>query len=183
MLKGYAVYRHADEARGRVTALVDFVADPDDRTAFPALLSAVEAEARKAGSDKIRAFVMNGAFRNTMRSCGYAQVPSTIEFVAKVNAVQVGPDFYADTSALARHLWRFGPGPLMPYLTIGIDTESDNQWVTEARLNPTYRKYLRAPPPARAFPARRSPTDVPGDPSGRHRIPIGRDHSAACGFG
>ena len=99
VLKGYAVYRHWDEARGRVTALVDFVADPDDRMAFPALLSVIEDEAHKAGSDKIRAFVMNSAFRNTMQSCGYAQVPSTIEFVAKVNAVPVGPDYYADTSA------------------------------------------------------------------------------------
>ena len=98
-LEGYAVYRHADEARSRVTALVDFVAHPDDGKAFPALLGAVEHEARKAGSDKIRAFVMNAAFRKTMRSFGYAQVPSTIEFVAKVNAVPVGADFYADTSA------------------------------------------------------------------------------------
>ena len=33
----------------------------------------------------------------------------------------------------------------MPYLTIGIDTESDNQWVTEARLNPTYENIYALP--------------------------------------
>jgi hypothetical protein len=96
---GYAVFRHTDEARGRVTALVDFLADPDDRRTFAALLSHVEREARKAGSDKIRTFALNAGFRRTLRSLGYSQVPSTIEFVAKVNAVPVGPDYYADTSA------------------------------------------------------------------------------------
>ena len=33
----------------------------------------------------------------------------------------------------------------MPYLTIGIDTESDNQWSTEARLNPTYENIYALP--------------------------------------
>jgi GNAT superfamily N-acetyltransferase len=98
-IAGYAVYRHADESRGRVTALVDFLADPDDQPAIAALLWVVEQEARKAGSDKIRTFAMHAAFRSTMRSLRYAEVPSTIEFVAKVNAVPVGPDYYADTSA------------------------------------------------------------------------------------
>jgi GNAT superfamily N-acetyltransferase len=97
-LAGYAVYRHADEARGRVTALVDFLADPEDRSTFAALLAEVEREARLAGAGKIRAFAMNAAFRNTMRSLGYSRVASTIEFVAKVNAVPVDPGYYADTS-------------------------------------------------------------------------------------
>ena len=97
-LLGYAVYRHADDARGQVTALVDFLADPDDPQTFASLLKAVEWDARKAGSDKIRVFAMNAAFRRQMRALSYSQVPSTIEFVAKVNAVPVGPDYYADTS-------------------------------------------------------------------------------------
>jgi hypothetical protein len=33
----------------------------------------------------------------------------------------------------------------MPYLTIGIDTESDNQWSTEARLKPTYENIYALP--------------------------------------
>ena len=96
---GYAVYRHIDEPRGRVTALVDLLADPDDRPATADLLRAVEREARNAGSDKIRAFIMNDAFRTTMRREGYFQVHSTIELVAKINSVAVDPDFYASTGA------------------------------------------------------------------------------------
>jgi GNAT superfamily N-acetyltransferase len=94
---GYAVFRHIDEPRGRVTALVDILADPDDRPALTALLSAVDDHARAAGSDKIRAFVMNEPYRNTMRAQGYFAVRSTIELVAKVNAIPVGPDFYTHT--------------------------------------------------------------------------------------
>jgi GNAT superfamily N-acetyltransferase len=96
---GYAVFRHINEPRGRVTALVDFLADPDDRAALTSLLSAVEERARVAGSDKIRAFVMNEAFRATMRAQGYFHVRSTIELVAKVNAVPVDAGFYAHTGA------------------------------------------------------------------------------------
>ena len=33
----------------------------------------------------------------------------------------------------------------MLYLTIGIDTESDNQWVTDARLHPTYENIYALP--------------------------------------
>ena len=33
----------------------------------------------------------------------------------------------------------------MPYLTIGIDTESDNQWSTESRLTPTYENIYALP--------------------------------------
>jgi hypothetical protein len=98
-IAGYAVFRHVDEPRGRVTALVDLLADPDDRDAVVSLLNAVEHEARTAGSDKIRAFVMNAAFRATMRAQGYFHVRSTIELVAKVNAVPVDERFYADTGA------------------------------------------------------------------------------------
>ncbi len=97
-IDGYAVFRHVDEQKGRITALVDLFADPDDRDAVAALLAAVEHHARAAGSDKIRAFVMNAAFRATMRAQGYFHVRSTIELVVKVNAVPVDSAFYADTS-------------------------------------------------------------------------------------
>src|SRR5262245_45426513 len=51
---GYVVYRHVHEPRGRVTLLVDFLADPDDASAVLTLLRWIDREARAADSDKIR---------------------------------------------------------------------------------------------------------------------------------
>jgi hypothetical protein len=42
---------------------------------------------------------MNEAFRKVMKAEGYFRVQSTIELVAKINAVAVTPDFYARTGA------------------------------------------------------------------------------------
>ena len=95
---GYVVYRHVREPRGRVTLLVDFLADPDDASAVVTLLRWIDREARAADSDKIRTFSMNEAFRKHLRKSGYYAVKSTMEFVAKVNAVNVPPAFYKDTS-------------------------------------------------------------------------------------
>jgi hypothetical protein len=92
--RGYAVYRHVREPRGRVTLLVDFLTDPDDRDALRALLHWVDAEARDADSDKIRAFAMHAGFRRALRKAGYFQVKSTMEFVAKINAAPVDKTFY-----------------------------------------------------------------------------------------
>ena len=84
---GYAVYRHLHEPRGRVTLLVDFLADPDDEAgAADAAASWVDREARQADSDKIRTFAMHAGFRRVLRRAGYFQVKSTVEFVVKVNA-------------------------------------------------------------------------------------------------
>src|SRR5918998_4389213 len=94
---GYAVYRHAVEPRGRVTLLVDFLVDPADEEGFATLLRWVDREARQADSDKIRAFAMHAAFRKALKRAGYFQVKSSIEFVAKVNAVDVPPSFYEQT--------------------------------------------------------------------------------------
>jgi GNAT superfamily N-acetyltransferase len=94
---GYAVYRHLHEPRGRVTLLVDFLTDPDDERGFETLLAWVDREARKAHSDKIRAFAMHAGFRKMLRRAGYFSVKSTVEFVAKVNAVDLAPSFYEDT--------------------------------------------------------------------------------------
>lgn len=91
---GYAVYRHLHEPRGRVTLLVDFLADPADEAGFRTLLHWVDREARQADSDKIRTFAMHGAFRRVLRRSGYFQVKSTMEFVAKVNGVEVDQAFY-----------------------------------------------------------------------------------------
>jgi hypothetical protein len=95
---GYVVYRHVQEPRGRVTLLVDFLADPDDQPAFLTLLRWVDREARAADSDKIRGFAMHARFRRLLRKSGYYPVKSTMEFVAKINAVNVPPGFYKDTS-------------------------------------------------------------------------------------
>ena len=54
--EGYAVYRHVQEPRGRVTVLVDFLSDTHDEIGFKTLLRWVDAEAREAGSDKIRCY-------------------------------------------------------------------------------------------------------------------------------
>jgi len=95
---GYVVYRHVQEPRGRVTLLVDWLADPDDKPAMLTLIRWIDREARAAGSDKIRTFCMHGGFRKLLRKSGYYVVKSTMEFVAKVNAVNVSSAFYADTS-------------------------------------------------------------------------------------
>ena len=94
---GYAVYRHAQEPRGRVTLLVDFLTDPADHAGMLTLLRWVDREARAADSDKIRTFAMHDGFRKLLRKSGYYPVRSTMEFVAKVNAVPVGADFYKST--------------------------------------------------------------------------------------
>jgi GNAT superfamily N-acetyltransferase len=95
---GYAVYRHVQEPRGRVTLLVDYLADPDDRPGIETLLGWVDREARAADSDKIRAFSSHARFRRVLKRSGYFQVKSTMEFTAKINAIDVPPGFYDDTT-------------------------------------------------------------------------------------
>jgi hypothetical protein len=91
---GYAVYRHLHEPRGRVTLLVDFLTSPEDESGLRTLLHWVDREARQADSDKIRTFALHGTFRRVLRRSGYFQVKSTMEFVVKVNGVDVEPAFY-----------------------------------------------------------------------------------------
>ncbi len=94
---GYAVYRHLHEPRGRVTLIVDFLADPDDEGALRTLLHWIDREARQADSDKIRVFAMHAGFRRALRRSGYFQVKSTMEFVVKINGIDVDPSFYENT--------------------------------------------------------------------------------------
>jgi len=96
---GYAVYRHLHEPRGRVTLIVDFLADPDDEGALRTLLHWIDREARQADSDKIRVFAMHAGFRRVLRRSGYFQVKSTMEFVVKINGIEVEPSFYENTDA------------------------------------------------------------------------------------
>jgi hypothetical protein len=94
---GYAIYRHVHEPRGRVTLLVDFLADPDDEEGLATLLHWIDREARQADSDKIRAFAMHAGFRKVLRKSGYFVVKSTMEFVIKINGADVTPAFYENT--------------------------------------------------------------------------------------
>lgn len=96
---GYVVYRHLQEPRGRVTLLVDFLADPDDAPGMLTLLRWVDREARREDSDKIRTFALHAGFRRLLRKSGYYAVKSTMDFVAKVNAVDVPATYYASTDA------------------------------------------------------------------------------------
>jgi GNAT superfamily N-acetyltransferase len=97
-LHGYVVYRHLREPRGRVTALVDWLVDPDDEAGVKTLLRWVDREARAADSDKIRAFCLHEGYRRLLRRSGFFQVKSTMEFTVKVNGVELPADFYEDTS-------------------------------------------------------------------------------------
>jgi GNAT superfamily N-acetyltransferase len=96
-LHGYAIYRHTQEPRGRVTLLVDFLVDPDDDLGVKTILRWIDNEARAADSDKIRVFAMHEGFRRIIRRSGYFQVKSTMEFTAKINAGELPPDFYRNT--------------------------------------------------------------------------------------
>jgi len=94
---GYAVFRHVRESRGRVTMLVDFLVDPSDEMGFTTLLRWVDAEARAADSDKIRGYATHAVFRRVMRRSGYFQVKSAVALTVKINALDLAPDFYAQT--------------------------------------------------------------------------------------
>jgi hypothetical protein len=89
------VYRHAQEPRGRATRLIDFFADPADEDAIVTLLRFVDREARAADSDKIRVFATHAGVRRVLRKSGYYPWRSTMEFVARINAVTVDAAFYA----------------------------------------------------------------------------------------
>jgi GNAT superfamily N-acetyltransferase len=96
---GYAVYRHLQEPRGRVTLLVDFLADPNDVVGLQTLLRWVDREARAADSDKVRTLALHAGFRQILKRSGYLSVTSDVELTAKVNALQVDASFYEHTDA------------------------------------------------------------------------------------
>ena len=93
-----------------MTLLVDFLVDPADEAGFETLLRWVDREARQADSDKIRTFAMHAGFRKVMRRSGYFVVKSTMEFVVKVNSLEVDPGVLRPDRRLARHARRLGPG-------------------------------------------------------------------------
>lgn len=94
-LAGYIVYRHLQEPRGKVTLVVDWLTAPDDQAAFLTLLRWVDRESRAADSDKIRIYATHAGYRKALRQSGYFAVKSAMEFVAKINAIDVPSAFYA----------------------------------------------------------------------------------------
>lgn len=95
--RGYVVYRHVVEPRGRVTLLVDWLCDPDDEAALLTLLRWVDREARANDSDKIRGFAMHGGFRHLLKRSGYFEVRSPLTLAAKVNALNLPEGSYRRT--------------------------------------------------------------------------------------
>lgn len=104
-IEGYAVYRHLREPHGRVTQIVDLLADPADERGLKALLRWVDREARAEDSDKIRCHVTHAAYRRTLRRSGYFPVKSAATLHVKVNAADVPSDFYTRTDG-----WHFTLG-------------------------------------------------------------------------
>ena len=116
---GYVVYRHFREPQGRVTQIVDLLADPADERGIKTLARWVDREARMDDSDKIRCHVTNAAFRRVLRRSGYFVVKSGIDLTVKVNAVPVPKNFY-DTA----DEWHF---------TLG----DGRSWITDMSLEQT----------------------------------------------
>jgi hypothetical protein len=91
---GYVVYRHFREPHGRVTQIVDILADPADERGIKTLARWVDREARMNDSDKIRCHVTHAAFRRVLRRSGYFVVKSGIDLTVKVNGAPVPKGFY-----------------------------------------------------------------------------------------
>ncbi len=105
------------------------------------LLRWIDREARAHDSDKIRTFALHEGTRRLLRKSGYYSVKSTMDFVAKINAVPVPADFYKATDHWHVTLGRLRPGPMTgarPALLVAIDTEGDNQWDAAARRHQTF---------------------------------------------
>src|SRR5688572_31963496 len=74
------------EPQGRVTQIVDLMADPSDERGIKTLARWVDREARMHDSDKIRCYVTHAACRRVLRRSGYFVVQSGIDLTVKVNA-------------------------------------------------------------------------------------------------
>jgi len=84
-IDGYVVYRHLREPQGRVTQIVDLLADPADERGLKTLIRWVDREAHVADSDKIRCHVTFAPFRRALRRSGYFAVKSGVDLIVKVN--------------------------------------------------------------------------------------------------
>ena len=61
------------------------------------MLAWVEAEARAARADVLRAFASHAQFQDALRNAGLDDRPTTLRFVAKVNGCALPADYYAST--------------------------------------------------------------------------------------
>lgn len=104
-VEGFVVYRHVREPQGRVTQIVDLLADPSDERGIKTLARWVDREARMEDSDKIRCYLTNASFRRVLRRSGYFVVKSGIDLTVKVNAVDVPKGFYNSADE-----WHFALG-------------------------------------------------------------------------
>ena len=93
-IDGYVVYRHFQQPQGRVTQIVDLLADPADERGIKTLARWVDREARINDSDKIRCHLTHASFRRVLRRSGYFVVKSGIDLTVKVNAVPVPKGLY-----------------------------------------------------------------------------------------
>ncbi len=105
VMDGYVVYRHLREPQGRVTQIVDLLADPADERGLKTLARWVDREARAADSDKIRCYLANAGMRRVLRRSGYFVVKSGIDLTVKVNAAEPPKGFYDNADA-----WHFTLG-------------------------------------------------------------------------
>ena len=134
------------EPRGRVTLLVDFLADPDDETGFKTLLRWVDREARAgrlrqdprlraarrvpAGASQVR--LLRGEVDDGVRDQGQRRGRAA--------------GVLREHRSLARHARRFGSGSVdAPRLLVGIDTEGDNQWDAAARAHQRFENIYALP--------------------------------------
>ena len=92
---GYVVYRHLREPQGRVTQIVDLLADPSDERGLKTLARWIDREARAADSDKIRCYATHASIRRVLRRSGYFVVKSGVDITVKVNAAGVAGNFYS----------------------------------------------------------------------------------------
>ena len=168
---GYAVYRHYTEPRGRVTILVDFLADPADEQGVETLLRWVDREARQADSDKIRTFAMHAGFRRVLRRSGYFAVKSTMEFVVKINGLPVDRRS-TSRPTLARHARRLGPRSMKARAMCDCDARGASR-ATSVRCATAERR-ARAGKALGVRPQRKLNNASPGRHRYRRRQPVGR---------
>ena len=146
------------------------------------LLGWIDREARQADSDKIRTFAMHAGFRRMLKRAGYFQVKSSVQFVAKVNGVDVAAVVLRRHRSLARDAGRFRPGSLNA--SARRHRHRRRQPVGRRRARePAVREHLRASAPARAVRAARRPADLRHHAPGRDRSAIGRGPARGCSRG
>jgi GNAT superfamily N-acetyltransferase len=91
---GYVVCRHVQEARSRITLLVDFLTAPDDERGLATLLRWVDREALAADSDKIRCSCLHRGFRRILKRNGYFASRSRTGLFTRINAPSVPASFH-----------------------------------------------------------------------------------------